>query len=275
MLKLRKTSRGMTLTEIMVAVALFGILSLMVTNLIISSSQSYTMGRERQNLRNSVSYVLQNMKLDISRSYLLPARGGYDSNSNIFSNVPRIPSPVILPNCYGYDSGIDGDLGGGRSENRLIMSVPRRSMDDPDFYNKLVDYNDGTLRFVEYVVPNAQLNTIYRRTYKIRTNSLTGYDGYRANIAQMKWTLDDSYFKTGAGNMISDQIMAQLPGIFDVINFTVQRPQLSSPNYQYGSTINFDPYHMEINLVMTSYQNDDKSKQYMYEEQTTASIVAR
>ncbi len=246
---------GMTLIEVLISVALFGLFGVLVVSLIVASIRNYSDGKLRQDLRQQTSGIINSIREDISKAYLPPTP---------FSGS-WVPSGVILPNPYGVDSLATKDEGNGRSENRLIICILSLELDDPS-----LSLNDPVphLRFVEYIVPDATPNRLFRRTYSFGHTS-SGYDGFFRNVS-MQWVVDDSYFIVG--NVNQSVLLAELPGVNDRIEFVIQREPLISMDHAYNTT--YDRHLFNINCRMTKYNRDDLNAPVTYQEQTKAKIKA-
>lgn len=246
--KIKNRKKGMTLVEILISVAILGLLGLLVSSLIINSVRRYTMGKMRQELRQKTHLLITRMQQDIKKAYEIPTRG-----SGLW-----IPSAILLPNPYG-NTGAFGDVGNGRSENRLVISVQPGELHEQDVVNP-------ELIYVEYIVPARKV--AYRRTYDI-TPAIDGYNGFTTGSGV--WLIDDTYFTTD--NVTKSVVLVQLDGKNDYINFTVQRPRLEEDDASLG--IEYDRYLVSLVVEMVRYYKDNEDHPVKYSEKTDVMVGAK
>lgn len=249
-----RKKQGMTLIEILISIALLGLFLLVVTSLIISAVRNTERSKISREQKSMMTQALSSITADVGKGYILPTIG---------TTSVWVPSAILLPNPYGDTGTATGDLGNGEARDRIIITVPSVGLDQMNLINPVPN-----LRYVEYVIPSTQRNTLFRRTYNI-TPMPSGYNGF--NVTGGKWMADDSYFTPG--NVLESAIVAELPGNSDVIEMTIQRPQL--PSMEHSFQTNYDRYLVNIKIKMTSYFRGDPNAPIVYEEETAAKVTSK
>jgi len=187
---LKRKSSGMSLMEVIITVIVFGVFSLIVTVLVISAMRQYTRGKMMQDVRLKVNTAMRMMVDDIGKAYTLQTLG----------TGSWVPSGVILPNPYGDVGATTGDVGSGRSTNRLIIVVPAVDTHTIDITDPV---GQGQMRFVEYVVQSGDKRVLYRNVYDI---AITGgsYNGYARSGT--KWMPVSTFFNPSSA-AVSDRVV--------------------------------------------------------------------
>jgi hypothetical protein len=239
----------MTLVEVLVSLALFGLFSLLMVSLITSSLRSYARGKCMQEVKAKTSMALRVVQEDISKAYLLPtiAAGSW------------IPSAILLPNPYGVASEAARDEGEGRARNRLVMSISSVEVHQMDVSDPL-----PVLRFVEYVVEPERRNRLLRKTYLVKIDYRSFY-GFKRDTME-RWMVDDQYFTDG--NLLNSSVLVELPGVNDTIDLEIERPRLESKDYAFDTL--FDRRLFRLKCRMTLYMRDDLNSPVAYEEEAEA-----
>lgn len=250
----------MSLIEVVITVGVFSIFSLLVTALVVSAARNYQRGKLMHEVRRKTESVLRMMTDDIRRGHVLKTTGSVNWTTG---SSGWIPSAVLLPNPYG-ETGSTGDLGEGKSKNRLVVVVPAQSIDALDMSNP----NTG-LRMVEYLVTEEEPNRIYRRSYLV-----TEWGDYYKGYTKMgdKWIVDDTYF-TDTTNIQRGDILAELEGAKDLIEFTVERPKLTQIDTSYG--VDYERHLFDVKVKMTRFQRNDTERPISYEEETKVKTTVK
>lgn len=253
-MKFNSQKKGMSLIELIIAVAIFGIFSLMVTTMLISAARNYERGKLMGEVRRKTEMSLRYMADDVRRGFILPTLGTVDWTTGTRSSIA---SAILLPNPYGDINPLSvGDVGEGKSENRFIVVVPR-TFDHPDAtidpVNPLPD-----LRIVEYIIPGNNSRNLIRRTYAVQESG-NAYVGFAKNAN--KWLAQGNL-----GAALTESIIADLPGANDAMSFEVQRPLLPEGIIDGNSVvINYDRHVVNIKVSMTRYVQDNLEQPVSYE----------
>jgi prepilin-type N-terminal cleavage/methylation domain-containing protein len=246
--------KGMSLVEVLITVAVFGIFALLISSLVISAARNYQRGKLMQEVRLKTSTALKMMEEDIRRGVVLQTLG----------SGSWVPSAVIVPNPYGRD-GIAQKVNEGFSENRLIVVDSTQSdIRKFDVSDPLLD-----LRFVEYRLTNTD-RTLERRTFDVAVaTSGNEYQGYKRDAEQ--WLADVSFFDPGSPRRTD--VVAQLEGKNDKMYFKVERAKLlvSDPSFK----VTYERHIYTVSVKMTRYMKNDIREPVEYEEQTSVKTVVR
>ncbi|MCE1249082.1 MAG: type II secretion system GspH family protein [Firmicutes bacterium] len=246
--------KGMSLLEVLITVAVFGIFALLISSLVISAARNYQRGKLMQEVRLKTSSALKMMEEDIRRGIVLQTLG----------SGSWVPSAVLAPNPYGRES-IAQKSNEGWTENRLIVVDSTQSdIKKYDVSDPLLD-----LRFVEYRLTNNN-KTLERRTFDVATaTSGSEYTGFKRDTGQ--WIPVANFFD--AGSPKRTDVIAQLTGRNDVMYFKVDRPKLLVTDPSYNVTYERHMYNLLVR--MTKYIRDDINEPVTYEEVTQVKTVVR
>jgi len=242
-------SRGMTLVELIITIAIFGGFSLLLTVLVIGAIRNYSRGRAYQAVRTQTSELVKKISDDIKMAYTPPTLG----------SGSWVPSGVIVPNPYGFNNGsTSGDVGNGISDNRVVLIAPGEDIEqfnvsDPA-HMKFVEYN--------YVVEN-NIKRVRRNIYTVNKDTTQErYGNYKRSGT--RWLLTNPVPET---TTTRSDIVIDLTEPFDEIWFQVKRPVLPLPGeLAYGTT--YDRHMMEVVAKMTRYVRGDKKLPIYHEERT-------
>lgn len=245
----RAKSRGMTLIELIITIAIFGGFSLLLTVMVIGAIRNYSRGRVYQAVRTQTNDLVKKMADDIKVAYAPPTLG----------TGAWVPSGVILPNPYGFaNTSTTGDIGTGIGDNRVVVIVPGEDIERLDVSNP------AKLKFVDYVyVVENNVKRIRRNTYDINVNStLEQYGNYKKSGT--RWLLMDPLPEATASR---SDIVLELSEPDDVIWFQVKRPSIPLPGeLSYGTT--YDRNLVEVIARMTRYVRGDTKLPIFHEERT-------
>ena len=257
-MRFRAKSRGMTLIELIITIAIFGGFSLLLTVLVIGAIRNYSRGRAYQAVRSQTSDLVKKIADDIKMAYTPPTLG----------TGSWVPSGVIVPNPYGYvNSSTTGDIGTGIADDRVVMFVPREDIEKFDINDPMQNAGSGTpqLKFVEYtyVVEN-NVKRIRRNTYSIPKPGATETYGNYKRDGTTRWLL---LSPTLADTIDRSDVILELPDAEDEVWFQVKRPVLPLPGeLAYGTT--YDRHMLEVTARMTRYVRGDKKLPIFHEEKT-------
>ena len=254
-MKSSSKSRGLTLVELIITIAIFGGFTLLLTVLVINSIRGYQRGRVYQAVREQTSTMVKKMAEDIKLAYPPPTLG----------TGSWIPSGIALPNPYGTaNSNANGDIGNGIGQNRVVIFSPKDNLDEFDIENPMKNGESGEqqLKFVEYVFANeSNVKRIRRNTYTIpKPGTTSTYGPYKRSGSQ--WLITSQ----SMGTLERSEIILELTDPNDEIWFQVESPKLIDPELAYGTT--YDRHLLEITARMTRYVQGNKNIPIVHEEKT-------
>jgi prepilin-type N-terminal cleavage/methylation domain-containing protein len=257
---LKNREKGLTIVEILVSIALFGIFSVIAVSFITSSLQSYNRGQVMHKLKNDGSFVLRAMQLDVSRATMLPQLG---------ASSAWVPSAILVPNPYGVsNSSALGDSNTGTSTNRLIVSLNSAPITSPKLIGDVLDY-----QYIDYVVKPTEKNKLHRYTFFNLTTAVNGYTGYQTN-ASGQWLFIDSNLSS-LMTPPKDEVLIYLPGKNDEIAFSVKRPAMTNVEQANAFGTKYQQYVVNISITLKSYIKDDIRQKIEYSEQTDANQLKK
>ena len=246
--------KGMSLVEVLITVAVFGIFALLISSLVISAARNYQRGKLMQDVRLKTGTAMKMMEEDIRRGIVLQTLG----------SGSWVPSAVLAPNPYGVE-GINQKVDEGYTENKLIVVDSTQSdIRKYDVTDPLLD-----LRFVEYRLTNND-RTLERRTFDVAT-STSGNEYVGFARTGINWLPVASFFTTGTPRRTD--IIAELEGRNDKIYFKIERPKLvvTDPSYN----VKYERHIYTVFVKMTKYIRDDITQPVTYEAQTQVTTAVR
>jgi len=256
-MRINLKSKGMSLIELVITIAIFGLFSLLITALVVTALKSYERGQVLQDIRVKISSLVNRIGEDVSQGYTL-------FNKTSSYGDPWLPSPVLLPNPYDTTGSAWGEKGEGTSEDRAIMVRSSVNIEDLNLANPVPQ-----LRYIEYLVPQADKKVVQRKILNI-TETVNGYGGF--NRSPNLWLVNNDAYFTSSGNIVRTDELFRLPGAYDSVFFKIQRyTHAAEPDYDNV----YDRHLMEITVRMTRYIKGNLRLPITHEETTMARSISR
>lgn len=259
---------GFTLVELIVTIAIFGGFTLLLTVLVIGGIRNYQRGQIYRDTRIQTSQLVKKMTDDIRLSYPPPKLG------TITSGTLNIPSGVAIPNPYGDNTSVQGDIGNGTGDNRLVMFYPTVDAGVIDINDPMQNNssNPAQLKFVEYIrVVESGVTRVRRNIYTIpKPGTGEQYGPYRKGTLN-HWLITN----TNLGTLERSDVILELPDKLDEVWFRIQRP--NGPNFPLREQPGFydtlyDRHLLEVVARMTRYVQGDQKKPIKHEEKGQSQI---
>ncbi len=190
-----KNKKGFTLTEILLAVMIVGIIGIALASLTTAASRESGVGRSRVLLRNNLSIALRQLREDIhNSSRVLYVRGRIDSSSS-GTTIPLLVlaknldldnsaidssfSPTYITYCFvtgGTTATPTGALSEGKIYRREVSSSPSWSSSTPSCGTPASDSNfEIFLHNVKFIPPIGSSGD--SKYYPVPLFRLSGTDG--------------------------------------------------------------------------------------------------
>jgi hypothetical protein len=256
----------------MVALTLFLMIGGVIAGMIVWGLNSHRKGEAAREAVRVCREVLDRMAEELRTAAAFPSMG-------ILTSKPPFPSAVVWPDSYPIQSGALGtghfDVGvRGNSyvaRNRLIFTRLQTNLTAITGGQKVTDYV-----YVVYEVPIVQEGGLQKKNRLVRSlfRVTQGADGVASGVsadAGNKWAAVTDYFFTDAngtlnstgGNMLpqtdslEEQVVAELPGPYDTIEFEVAHSKLAQKESYYGTEYNRGLFEVKVK-VTRYFKNDPK-----------------